>query len=130
MLLYLQAAMYYFVYYINTRRLYRQPLRRLYYQPNKVLQKASDTQQLIDDINQRILHDKHFFQSSFHEKALRFSQIFIFCFHRDNFIKFLKFHYTSLCILRHKTFDIDDLSSMEDDPLCILCMSWLIDEKA
>ena len=24
-------------------------------------QKASDTQQLIDDINQRILYDKHFF---------------------------------------------------------------------
>ena len=90
MLLYLQAAMYYFVYYINTRRLYRQPLRRLYYQPNKVSQKASDTQQLIDDINQRILYDKHFSQSSFHEKALRFSQIFIFCFHRDIFIKFLK----------------------------------------
>ena len=62
------------------------PLRRLYYQPNEVLQKASDTQQLIDDINQRILYDKYFFQSSFHEKALRFSQIFIFCFHRDNFI--------------------------------------------
>ena len=35
-------------------------------------QKASDTQQLIDDINQRILYDKHFFQSSFHEKRYDF----------------------------------------------------------
>ena len=31
--------------------------------------------------------------------------------------------FLSLCILRHETFDIDDLSSMPDDPLCILCMS-------
>ena len=34
-----------------------------------------------------------------------------------------------LCILRHETFDIDDLSSMQDEPFCIYCMSWLIDEK-
>ena len=27
-------------------------------------------------------------------------------------------------------FDIDDLSSMRDDPLCIHCMSWLINEKS
>ena len=31
--------------------------------------------------------------------------------------------FLSLCILKHETFDIDDLSSMQDDPLCILCMS-------
>ena len=31
--------------------------------------------------------------------------------------------FLSLCILRHGTFDIDDLSSMQDDPLCIHCMS-------
>ena len=35
-----------------------------------------------------------------------------------------------LCILRHETFDIDDLSSMQDDPFCIHCMSWLINEKS
>ena len=35
-----------------------------------------------------------------------------------------------LCILRHETFDIDDLSSMQDEPFCIYCMSWLIDEKS
>ena len=35
-----------------------------------------------------------------------------------------------LCILRHETFDIDDLSSIRDDPLRIHCMSWLINEKS
>ena len=32
--------------------------------------------------------------------------------------------------LIHETFDIDDLSSMLDDPLCIHCMSWLINKKS
>ena len=31
-------------------------------------------------------------------------------------------------ISRHYAFDIDDLCSMQDDPLCIHCMSWLINE--
>ena len=35
----------------------------------------------------------------------------------------------SLRILRHKTSHIDDLSRMQDDPLCIHCVSWLINEK-
>ena len=35
-----------------------------------------------------------------------------------------------LCILRHETFDIDDLSSMQDEPFCINCMSWLSNEKS
>ena len=43
--------------------------------------------------------------------------------------KELKISFLSLCILRHETFDIDDLSRMQDDPLCIHCMSWLINEK-
>ena len=43
--------------------------------------------------------------------------------------KELEISFLSLCILRHETFDIDDLSSMQDDPLCIHCMSWLINEK-
>ena len=55
---------------------------------------------------------------------------------RNGFFSFVteefEISFLSLCILRHETFefDIDDLSSMEDDPLCIHCMSWLIDEKA
>ena len=36
----------------------------------------------------------------------------------------------SFLSLKHETFDIDDLSSMQDDPLCIHCMSWLINEKS
>ena len=32
--------------------------------------------------------------------------------------------------LRHETFDIYDLSIMQDDPLCIHCMSWLVNEKS
>ena len=35
-----------------------------------------------------------------------------------------------LCILRHETFDIDDLSSMQDDPIFNHCMSWLMKEKS
>ena len=45
--------------------------------------KAGDVQQLIGDINQRILYDKHLFLVIF-PLALQFSQIFIFHFHRDN----------------------------------------------
>ena len=44
--------------------------------------------------------------------------------------KELEIPFLSLCILRHETFDIDDPSSMQDDPLCIHCMSWLINEKS
>ena len=44
--------------------------------------------------------------------------------------KELEISFLSLCILRHETFDIDDLSSMKDDPLCIHCMSWLMKEKS
>ena len=44
--------------------------------------------------------------------------------------KELEIAFLLLCILRHETFDIDDLSSMQDDPLCIHCISWLIDEKS
>ena len=44
--------------------------------------------------------------------------------------KELEIFFLSLCILRHETFDIDDLGSMQDDPLCIHCMSWLINEKS
>ena len=44
--------------------------------------------------------------------------------------KELEISFLSLCNLRHETFDIDDLSSMQDDPLCIHCMSWLINEKS
>ena len=44
--------------------------------------------------------------------------------------KKLEMSYLSLCILRHESFDIDDLSSMQDDPLCIHCMSWLIKKKS
>ena len=44
--------------------------------------------------------------------------------------KELEISFLSLCILRHETFDIDDLSSMQDDPLCIHCMSCLINEKS
>ena len=62
----------------------------LYLQAAIYYDKASDARQLIGDINQRILYDKHFFQSSFHEKVLPFSHVFIFHFQRDNFIKFLK----------------------------------------
>ena len=43
--------------------------------------------------------------------------------------KELKISFLSLCILRHETFDIDELNRMQDDPLCIHCMSWLINEK-
>ena len=42
-------------------------------------------------------------------------------------LKFPFFHYV---LFRHDTFDIDDLGSMQDDPLCIHCMSWLINEKS
>ena len=38
--------------------------------------------------------------------------------------------YLSLCIIRHETFDIDDLRSMQDDPLCLHCMSRLINKKS
>ena len=44
--------------------------------------------------------------------------------------KELEISFLSLCILRDETFDIDDLSSMQDDPLCIHCMSRLINEKS
>ena len=44
--------------------------------------------------------------------------------------KELEISFLSLCTLRHETFDIDDLGSMQDDPLCIHCMSWLINEKS
>ena len=44
--------------------------------------------------------------------------------------KELEIAFLLLCILRHETFDIDDLSSMQDDPLCIHCMSWIINEKS
>ena len=44
--------------------------------------------------------------------------------------KELEIFFLSLCILRHETFDIDDLGSMQDDPLYIHCMSWLINEKS
>ena len=35
-----------------------------------------------------------------------------------------------LCNLRHETFNIDDLTIMQDDPLFIHCMSWLVHEKS
>ena len=44
--------------------------------------------------------------------------------------KELEISFLSLCIWRHETFDIDDLSSMQDDPLCVHCMSCLINEKS
>ena len=44
--------------------------------------------------------------------------------------KELEIFFLSLCILRHETFDIDDLGSMQDDPLYIHCMSWLINKKS
>ena len=44
--------------------------------------------------------------------------------------KELEISFLSLCILRHETFDIDDLSSMQDDPLSFHYMSWLINEKS
>ena len=34
------------------------------------------------------------------------------------------------CITRNETFDINDLSGIHDDPLCIHCMSWLINDKS
>ena len=43
--------------------------------------------------------------------------------------KGLKISFLSLCMLRQETFDIDDFSSMQDDPLCVHCTSWLINEK-
>ena len=44
--------------------------------------------------------------------------------------KELEISFLSLCIIRHETFDIDDLSSMQDDPLFNHCMSWLMKEKS
>ena len=44
--------------------------------------------------------------------------------------KELEIFFLSLFILRDETFDIDDLSIMQDDPLCIHCMSWLVNEKS
>ena len=44
--------------------------------------------------------------------------------------KELEISFLPLCILRHETFDIDDRSSIQDDPLCIHCMSWLTNEKS
>ena len=44
--------------------------------------------------------------------------------------KELESSFLTFCILRHETFDIDDLSSIQDDPLCIHCVSWLINEKS
>ena len=55
------------------------------HQPYKVSRKASDFQQLIGDTNQRILYDKHLFLVIF-PLALQFYQIYIFRFHRDNFM--------------------------------------------
>ena len=45
-------------------------------------------------------------------------------------MKELEISFLSLCISRHETFDIDYLSSMQDDPFCIHYMSWLINEKS
>ena len=44
--------------------------------------------------------------------------------------KELEISFLSLCILTHETFDIDDLSSMQDDLLFNHCMSWLMNEKS
>ena len=56
------------------------------HQPSKVARKAGDVQQLIGDINQRILYDKHLFLVIF-PLALQFSQIIIFHFLCDNVSK-------------------------------------------
>ena len=34
--------------------------------------------------------------------------------------KELEISFLSLCILRHETIDIDELSSMQDDPSCVI----------
>ena len=47
-----------------------------------------------------------------------------------SFVTELEISFLSLCILRHETFEIDDVSSMQDDPLCNYWMSWLINEKS
>ena len=56
------------------------------HQPNKVSQKASDVRQLIGDINQRILYDKHFFRHPSMKKRYNF----------------LKFSFSALTVITFK----------------------------